>query len=180
MTPADLAKFEPARHLATLVALALKGTATMLDELLDLHDRIVGKVFNAAKNKHQQQFQAADKAINQQVRLFGRIERALLTARATGLDPFAAIESVLPWEEFTASVGEAQQLAQPTDFDFLPRVGEHCATLRRYAPAFLVALPLHAAPAARPLLAAIDMLRGLNAMGARKLPADAPTAFISK
>ena len=180
MTPADLAKFEPARRLATLVALALEGTATVLDELLDLHDRIVGKVFNAAKNKHQQQFQASGKAINQQVRLFGRIGQALLTARTTGTDPFAAIESVLPWEEFTASVGEAQQLAQPADFDFLSRVGEHYATLRRYAPAFLAALPLRAAPAARSLLAALDVLRELNATGARKLPPDAPTAFISK
>ena len=180
MTPADLAKFEPARRLATLVALALEGTATVLDELLDLHDRIVGKVFNAAKNKHQQQFQASGKAINQQVRLFGRIGQALLTARATGADPFAAIESVLPWEEFTASVGEAQHLAQPADFDFLHRVGEHYATLRRYAPAFLAVLPLRAAPAARPLLAALDVLRGMNAAGARKLPANAPTAFISK
>ncbi|GAA4043554.1 hypothetical protein GCM10022409_31950 [Hymenobacter glaciei] len=31
MTPVDLAKFEPARRLATLVALALEGTATVLD-----------------------------------------------------------------------------------------------------------------------------------------------------
>lgn len=180
MTPADLARFEPARRLATLVALALEGTATVLDELLDLHDRIIGKVFNAAKNKHQQQFQAAGKAINQQLRLFGQIGQALLTARTTGADPFVAIESVLPWEDFTASVGEAQHLAQPADFDFLHRVSEHYATVRRYAPAFLAALPLRASPAARSLLAAIDVLRGLNATGARKLPADAPTAFISK
>lgn len=87
MTPADLAKFEQARRLATLVVLALEGTATVLDELLDLHDRIVGKVFNAAKNKHQRQFQASGKAINQQVRLFGRVGQALLTARASGTDP---------------------------------------------------------------------------------------------
>ena len=174
MTPANLARFEPARRLATLVALALEGTATVLDELLDLHDRIVSKVFNAAKNKHQQQFQAAGKAINQQVRLFWQIGQALLTARATGVDPFAAIESVLPWEDFTASVGEAQQLAQPVGFDFLHRVSEHYTPVRRYAPAFL------AAPAARSLLAAIDVLRGLNATGARKLPPNAPRAFISK
>ncbi|WP_035564450.1 Tn3 family transposase [Hymenobacter sp. IS2118] len=180
MTPADLARFEPARRLATLVALALEGTATVLDELLDLHDRIIGKVFNAAKNKHQQQFQAAGKAINQQLRLFGQIGQALLTARTTGADPFVAIESVLPWEDFTASVGEAQHLAQPAGFDFLHRVSEHYATVRRYAPAFLAALPLRAAPAARSLLAAIDVLRELNATGARKLTADAPTAFISK
>ncbi|GAA4043545.1 hypothetical protein GCM10022409_31940 [Hymenobacter glaciei] len=112
--------------------------------------------------------------------LFGRIGQALLTARTTGTDPFAVIELVLSWGEFTVSVGEAQQLAQPANFDFLPRVVEHYATLRRYAPAFLAALPLRAAPATRPLLAALDVLRGMNATGVRKLQADAPTAFISK
>ena len=54
MTPADLAKFEPQRRYATLVALAIEGMATVTDEIIDLHDRIIGKCFNAAKNKHQQ------------------------------------------------------------------------------------------------------------------------------
>ena len=59
-------------------------------------------------------------------------------------------------------------------------MGEHYATLRRYAPAFLAALPLRAAPAARSLLAALDVLREMNATRAHRLPADAPTTFISK
>ena len=50
MTPADLAKFEPQRRYATLVALAIEGMATVTDEIIDLHDRILGKLFNAAKN----------------------------------------------------------------------------------------------------------------------------------
>ena len=70
MTPADLAKFEPQRRYATLVALAIEGMATVTDEIIDLHDRILGKLFNAAKNKHQQQFQASGKAINAKVRLY--------------------------------------------------------------------------------------------------------------
>lgn len=180
MTAADLARFEPLRRLATLVALALEGSATVLDELIELHDRLIGKVFNAAKNRHQQQFQASGKVINQQVRLFGRIGQVLLDARLNGDDPFAAIETVLPWEAFTASIIEAQQLAQPADFDFLHRVVENYATLHRYAPSFLTALPLRAAPAGRGLLAAIDVLRTLHATGGRKLATDAPTAFISK
>ncbi|MGS3389430.1 DUF4158 domain-containing protein [Citrobacter portucalensis] len=77
MTPADLAKFEPQRRHATLVALAIEGMATVTDEIIDLHDRIIGKLFNAAKNKHQQQFQASGKAINDKVRMYGRIERTL-------------------------------------------------------------------------------------------------------
>ena len=49
MTPADLGKFEPQRRYATLVAIAIEGTATVTDEVIDLHDRIVGKLFNAAR-----------------------------------------------------------------------------------------------------------------------------------
>ncbi|MCV5604153.1 Tn3 family transposase, partial [Escherichia coli] len=84
MTPADLAKFEPQRRYATLVALA-----TVTDEIIDLHDRILGKLFNAAKNKHQQQFQASGKAINAKVRLYGRIGQALIDAKQSGRDAFA-------------------------------------------------------------------------------------------
>ncbi|HEH4211149.1 TPA: Tn3 family transposase, partial [Proteus mirabilis] len=164
MTPADLAKFEPQRRYATLVALATEGMATVTDEIIDLHDRILGKLFNAAKNKHQQQFQASGKAINAKVRLYGRIGQALIDAKQSGRDAFAAIE--------------AQKLAQPDDFDFLHRIGESYATLRRYAPEFLAVLKLRAAPAAKNVLDAIEVLRGMNTDNARKLPADAPTGFI--
>ncbi len=40
MTPKDLGKFEPQRRYATLAAVVLESTATVIDELVDLHDRI--------------------------------------------------------------------------------------------------------------------------------------------
>ncbi|MCB1053352.1 MAG: Tn3 family transposase, partial [Acidobacteria bacterium] len=180
MTPADLAKFERQRRYATLVALAIEGMATVTDEIIELHDRILGKVFNTAKKKHQQQFQASGKAINAKVRLFGRIGQVLIDAKKAGLDPYAAIESVLPWDHFAESVTEAQLLAQPEDFDFLPRITESYATLRRYSPEFLTTLKLRTASAAKELLNAIEVLRGLNSDNARKVPSDAPTQFIKR
>lgn len=180
MTPADLAKFEPQRRYATLVALALEGMATVTDEIIDLHDRILGRLFNSAKNKHQQQFQESGKAINDKVRLYVRIGHALLEAKQSGGDPFAAIESVISWDAFAESVTEAQKLAQPEDFDFLYRIGENYATLRRYASEFLDVLELRAAPAAKGVLDAIEVLRAMNADNARKVPPDAPTEFIKK
>jgi TnpA family transposase len=180
MTPADLAKFEPQRRYATLVAVAVEGMATVTDEVIDLHDRIIGKLFNTAKHKHQQQFQASGKSINEKVRLYGRIGQALLEAKQSGRDPYAAIEAVLSWDAFAESVTEAQKLAQPEDFDFLHHIGESYATLRRYAPEFLDVLKLRAAPAAKDVLDAIEVLRTMNADNARKVPADAPTSFISK
>ena len=180
MTPADLTRFELLRRYATLVALILEGTATVTDEIIDLHDRIIGKLFNVAKNRHQQNFQESGKAINDNVRLFGKIGQALLAARQNGGDAFAAIESVMSWEAFATSVTDAEKLAQPEDFDYLHRLGESYSMLRRYAPAFLNVLKLRAAPAAQNMLDAIEVIRTLNADNSRKVPSDAPTTFIKK
>ena len=180
MTASDLAKFEPQRRYATLAALVIEGRATVIDEIIGLHDQVIGKIFQSAKNRHEQQFQESGKAINDKLRLYGRVGQALLEAKKTGSDAFAAIEAILPWNVFAASVSEAQKLAQPEDFDFLHRVGESHATLRRYAPAFLNALTFRAAPAARDLLAGVEALRGMYADKDRKVPADAPSAFIKK
>jgi hypothetical protein len=171
MTPADLARFEPQRRYATLVALAVEGTATVTDEILDLHDRIVDKLVDAAKNKHQEQFQASGKAINDKIRLYGKVGQALLEAKQS--ESVRGIESVLSWDDFAASISEPQKLAQPEDFDFLYRIGESCATLQRYAFQFLDVLRLHAAPLAKSVLDAIDVLREMNLNNARKVPADA-------
>ena len=102
MTPADLAKFEPARRYATLVAVVLEAMATVIDEIVDLNDRIIGTLFNRARHSHEQQFQQSGKAINEKVRFLDRIGQALLGARQSGGDPFAAIEAVIPWEDVHA------------------------------------------------------------------------------
>jgi hypothetical protein len=178
MTPADLAKFEPQRRYATLVALAIEGMATVTDEIIDLHDRILGKLFNAAKNKHQQQFQASGKAINAKVRLFGRIGQALIEAKQA-----AAIRSP---PSRPSCPGMLSPRASPKRRSSRsPRTSISCtasasyATLRRYAPEFLDVLKLRAAPA-KDVLDAIEVLRGMNSDNARKVPADAPTASSSR
>ena len=84
MRAAELTKFEAQRRYATLVALVVEGVATVTDEIVDLHDHILGRIFNAAKQRHQQQFQEAGKAINDKVRLYSKIGRALLEARESG------------------------------------------------------------------------------------------------
>jgi TnpA family transposase len=178
MTPQDLAKFEVKRRYATLVALALEGTATVTDQLIDLHDRILVKMFSTAKHKHHQQFQDKGKAINDKVRLYSKVGHALLDAKESDSDPFEAIEKVISWEDFMLSITEADQLSQPESFDHLHLVTESFNMLRRYTPEFLNVLKLNAAPAAQRVLDAITVLKGMNARGSRKMPEDAPTAFV--
>ena len=161
MTPTNLAKFESSRRYATLVALVIEAMATLTDEIIELHDKIIGKLFNTAKHKHEKEFQSSGKAINDKVRLYNRIGQVLLDAKQTGKDPFIAIESIISWDDFTQSVNEAGRLAKSEDFDFIHRIAENYSTLRRYVPEFLGILKLRAAPAAEELLRGVELLRKL-------------------
>lgn len=180
MTAHDLSKFEQIRRYATLVALAIEMIATLTDEIIDLNDRIIGNIFNEARKKHQRQFQYSGKTINQQMILYGKIGQALLGAKQNGTDAFEAIESVLSWENFEASITEAQSLTQEESFDSLSLIISHYSSLRRYSSEFLAVLKIQVTPSAQGILAGIEVLRGLKADNNRKLPADTPTDFVRK
>ncbi len=84
MTAQHLRDLEPYRCYATLVAVILDTRATLIDEIIDLHDRFVGSLFSKAKRGHADRFQQSGKAINNKVRLYSRIGRALLDAKQSG------------------------------------------------------------------------------------------------
>ncbi len=86
MTPKDLGKFEPQRRYATTAAVVLESTATVIDELVDLHDRILVKLFSGAKHQHQQ-FQKQGKAINDKVRLYSGSARRCWKRRKAAATP---------------------------------------------------------------------------------------------
>ena len=180
MTAQHLRDLEPNRRYATLVAVILDTQATLIDEIIDQHDRFMGTLFSKAKRTHSERFQQSGKAINDKVRLYSRIGRALLDAKQSGRDPFAAIEAIIPWEVFSASINEAETLAQPEDFDFLSLVGDGFNQLRRYSPTLLEAFSMKAAPAAHELLRGVQVLKDMNERQARKVPDDAPTSFVRK
>lgn len=178
MNAQHLRDLEDVRRHATLAAVLLDTQATVIDESLDMNERIIGKLFTEAKRKHVEAFHNQGKAINDKVRLYSRVGHALIDARETGADPFAAIEAVVPWETFTKSISEAEKLTQPESFDHLHLIAEGYSQVRRYAPRFLEAFAFKAAPVAQKVLDAIDTLRAMYRANARLVPKDAPISFI--
>jgi len=110
-TPQHLARFDDPRRHGTLIAVLLEASSTLTDEILDLHDRFVGSIFNKARRRRDEAFQSSGKAINEKVRLYARIGQALLAAKEQGTDPFAAIEQIVSWNDFARTVSEAEELA---------------------------------------------------------------------
>jgi Domain of unknown function (DUF4158) len=76
-----LKDFEVERRQATLVAILLDTQSTLIDEILDLHDRMVGSAFAKAKRAYETSFQEAGKAINEKVRLYAQVGQALIEAK---------------------------------------------------------------------------------------------------
>jgi TnpA family transposase len=179
MTPQHLRDFEPLRRHATLAAVILDTRATLIDELIDMHDRIMASKENVARRRHAEQFQSSGKHINEQLKILSQAGRLIQTARESGSNPFDAIEASIGWQTFLDSIKSAEQLSQP-EFDHLTLIIEAYPHLRRYTPAFLDTLELQAAPVSQSLLDAVNILRRLNRTKARKLPEDSPTDFIRK
>jgi TnpA family transposase len=180
MTVQHLQDLEEQRRYATLVAIVLDTAATLTDEIIALHEHMLSQLFNRAKRNHAEQFQQSAKAVNEKLLLYSRIGRALLTAKQQGNDPFAAIESVIEWEHFAASVADAEKLSQPADFDYLPLLSNGFNLLRRYTPLLLETLSLEASPVAKDILAGVEILKRMNAKQSRKVPDEAPTSFVTK
>ena len=95
MSVYQLKDYEPLRRLATLVAITLDVAATLTDQILELHDRLIGSFFTRSKHKHEDRFAADGKALNAKVRLYAQIGTALIDARKNKDDAFAAIEQIL-------------------------------------------------------------------------------------
>lgn len=138
------------------------------------------KLLNGARHRHEQRFQQSGRRINDQLLLYGKIGQALVKARQNGADAFAAIETVLPWEEFTASVGEANKLSQPEEFDFIHLMAENWPTYAAMRPPSWRHSSCGPAPAGQAVLEAVEQIRALNAALLKELPSGAPTAFIKK
>jgi TnpA family transposase len=179
-TPQHIARFDEPRRYGTLVAVLLEASSTLTDEILDLHDRFVGSIFNKARRRRDEAFQSSGKAINEKVRLYARIGQALLAAKEDGADPFAAIEKIVSWIDFARTVSEAEQLSQPEDFDFLGLISNGFPHMRRYTPAMLDIFEFRAAPAARPLLEVVDILRAMNRDKSRSVPQNAPLEWVNQ
>ena len=176
----QLKELEPLRRHATLVAIALATSATLTDQILDLHDRLIGSFFSRDKNQHAQRFAADGKALNAKVRLYAQVGQALIASRKAKDDPYAAIEQILPWEDFQRSVAEADGLSRDEAFDPLALISEHHGQVRRYAPQLLTTIDFRSAPVRQLLIDALNVLREMNRRGDCDVPADTTVKFLPR
>ena len=178
-SPQFLQRFAPARRYATLVAFLLETSASIIDQILDQHDRLISGFHAASQHAHLEEVQQRGPAIGAVVQQHATIGTALITARAAHADPYAAIETIMPWDDFVAGVDRAAHLARPASFDPLAHLDACFSQLRKYTPALLETITFDGVAACRPVLAALTLLKEINQTRRRRLPDDVPTSFVS-
>ncbi|GAA2636509.1 hypothetical protein GCM10010411_89660 [Actinomadura fulvescens] len=178
LTAQALARRDPERRYPILLTLVAQSATEVLDEVVQLFDQAVSARESKAERKMRGALAERAKA--------GEDRQALLDAiLAIVADPVVPDEQVgglirgerIGWERLRA----AQSAALPP----LPRDHGHLAALegsygylRQFTPQVLEAVPLAGGNAAADLLAAVRILRDLNATSARKVPAGAPAGFV--
>src|ERR1700730_704578 len=80
--------------------------------------------------------------------------------------------------DLAAAVDDADRITRPLDDNYFDLLGERYSHLRQFAPALLDALTLRGSAPDDDLLDAIDLLRGLNQSGRRRVADSAPTNFV--
>lgn len=178
--PYALRRFDKQKRHAMLIAYLLDLTQNLVDQAFEIHDRQIRDSQSKGRKAQEEIQKKNGKSINEKVIHFASLGKALIKARNEGIDPFVALETVMPWDSLVASVAEAEQLSRPIDYDYLDLLDGQYNRLRRYTPLLLSALEFRFSKSTEPLMRALNVIREMNATGRRKVPDDAPLDFIPK
>lgn len=169
-----VARLPEERRLATLVAFARTLEATAQDDVLDLFDIVVTRIFADA--------QARDREAR--LRSLRDLDAAALTLRqGWGLlleqdgqaDPREAVFAAVPRAAIEAAMARVDALARPPDDPLFDELLAGYGRIRRFLPDLVRAARLGAIPAASPLLAAVEHLRAQGASAKLRKP---PVEFV--
>lgn len=178
--PHSFRRFKENKRYALLVAHLITLSQDLTDHAIEIHDRQM-MVLQAKGRKTQEEMQKQNgKSVNEKVVHYADIGAALIKAKEDGIDPYVALEQVMPWEKIVESIEEAKLLSRPMDYDYLDLIKTRFNYLRKYTPILLNSLDFKATKSAEPLLNALDTIRELNESGKRKISDEAPLGFVPK
>jgi TnpA family transposase len=179
MTAQRLNQLDDAHRDATLVAFLLATEEELIDQALDMHDKLLHQQGKRGEQKQEDRLKQSRKAIHEKVRLYARVGKALITAKEAMQDAYEAIEAVLSWQRFVTTVNEAEQLTTTTEVDTIKLLVDRYPQLRKYIKELVSTFTFQATKANEPLLQALNVLKELNETGRRAIPQQAPTDFVN-
>jgi TnpA family transposase len=176
-----LALLDPSHRYAIVVAFLLDLSLRLTDQALEMHNTLVGQLFNKSQQSHQTKWQHNGKSVNENLLVYSQVGKALIKARKEKIDPFEVMDAVIKWEDFVNSVNEVEDLSRPASFDYLDLMDTRYSWFRQYSKRLLEIFEFKAASQAQvqSLSKALSLVKELNTTAERKVPQSAPDNFIT-
>jgi hypothetical protein len=178
MTVQHIADLEPARRTAMLVAQAASLETRLSDVTLAMFEKYMGTLFTRARNRDERRFQATRQDVAKALLLFRRTIAALRLAKETGEEGVAVVDREVGMKELDDVLPVIGSVADVAEQDILITAAERYGVLRRFSPRFLKAFDFRSGTPGDPVLAAIDLLKGMDRDSTRSLPERPPSSFL--
>ncbi len=175
-----LDEYGPRRRRATLVAQLLDLETRLSDAAVSMFIRLILGIFTKARKRIERRYQATAKEVADLMRMLSSTIDVLSEARAAKSDPFEALDKKIGWKRLLGARPAAAELGKKADEDPLIKACDRYMTVRRFAPTFLESFTFRASSDKHALLAAIELLKRLNAEPRRAIPEKPPTSFLPK
>jgi TnpA family transposase len=169
------------RRYAVLVCFLWQTYRDTLDHMVDMHDKLMLRVYNRAQEDINVETRQQRRMIRSSLQSFHRLGHLILDYAIPDTELRALLLHAVDRERLAAQVAAAESWLTGKYSHVFNLVLQRFYYLRQYAPTFLESLTFQVeAAGSTSLIQAIQLLRDMNQAGKRKLPAAAPLSFIPK
>ena len=179
LTAQALERREPQRRYPILLTLLAQSATDVLDEVVSLFDQAVSAREGKAERTMRDALAERGKAGEDRQALLDELLAVIADTTIADEDIGSVLRGErIGWTRIRAAMAQAVPRL-PRDHGHLGALDvSSYGYLRQFTPQVLAAVEFAGGTAAAELLAAVEILRGLNATGARRVPAGALTGFV--
>lgn len=174
----SLRRFPAAKKYSIVTAFLHSALTETIDAIVDMHDRLITRYQNQAKEKKEALLRAAEKARTEAIEAFEDLGTIILDEDIVDVDVRKKVFSKRSAQSLKELLADCQSIKFAADahLDFMSTFyGE----TRKYSPQMLLTTPFQFKENS-PVAEAVAYLNSINQQGRRKLDNAAPTAFLSK
>jgi TnpA family transposase len=178
-TNQQLQRVTEMRRYPVLLAFLKQSLFTLTDVVLDLFDACLWQRHSEAKKELDELRLRAARSTNEKLRTYSEVVKILIDGEVPDPAVRAKVFARFQRQHLQQVVAETETLIRPAQDEAVDLFAQRYSYLRQFAPSLLTTLSFQSHKPSDPLLAAIEILRTLNAAGKRTVPLDAPIAFIA-
>jgi hypothetical protein len=161
-----------------LVAFLKQSLYNLTDDLIEMVDQRIWKLYGEAKRAFEQERLKATQTINEKLQTLYGIGQILLNPEVEDNTVRTKAFEQISQVKLQIAIGETKQLIRPENDAYVDYFGKSYKRVRHFSSRFLATFQFYPSEDDGGLLKALQLVREIHAGTRRKLPDDAPIGFV--